>query len=132
ELLERRAHPRAELVVADRLSREADHGEVLGEHAIAEELVDRGHELAPREVARGAEDHQHLRLRRAGGLHRAAQRRVRRRAGGHGDGRRRSGLAHPWGGVAGGAVWLSAAAGDASFTACPPNWLRSAAITCAE
>ncbi len=48
---------RAELRVAQRASRHADHARVLGESAVLREAGQRGHQLALGEVARGPEDH---------------------------------------------------------------------------
>ena len=51
----------AELVVGLLAPRDADQVEALGQRALVREVVERGQQLAVREVARGAEDDQRRR-----------------------------------------------------------------------
>ena len=57
ELLDRFQHLAAELVVAQRGARDADHREPRRKSAVVRQPVEGGHELAPGEVPIGAENH---------------------------------------------------------------------------
>ena len=101
--VERLAHLGAKAVVRLLVARHAEHREVLVREVLLHELVDRRQQLAPTEVAQRADDDHRARVR-------ASRSRRRRR---HLDGRsRRNGRR-----------------GHVCCTACPPNSLRSAAIT---
>jgi hypothetical protein len=65
-LLDRVARDPAVLIVRHVGSRDGDQVEALGERALVREVVDRGKELAVRQIPRGAEDHER------GGMHREA------------------------------------------------------------
>src|SRR4051812_33826181 len=101
-LRQRLVHRLAEGIVSAALARGAEHGEVFGQEAFLRELIDRRHQLAPGQVTHRAHD-DHRAWVRAHAL------------------RDRDRDARP--------------DGDASrhfFTACPPNSLRSAAMTLPE
>jgi hypothetical protein len=57
-------HLGAELVVRPLRAGSAEDRELLGQHAAQRERVERGEDLAPGQVARGAEDHERARLGR--------------------------------------------------------------------
>jgi hypothetical protein len=99
ELAHRCLHPCPELGVGLLGAGDADDREPLREQAAGGERVDRREELALGQVARGAEDDECTRDRDAGEPQPLAQ----------------------W--VGRGHFWSTV------LTACPPNWLRSAAFT---
>ena len=88
---------------------EADHREGRRQQAAQRQVVERGHELAMGEVARGAEDHH---------AHSGPGTSPRRRPSRNG--------------FAAAVVGTATLSSRACFTAWPPNWLRSAAMTLAE
>src|SRR5262249_49070906 len=102
ELVEPRMNLVRELLARVRRARHAQRGEMVGERAADREVVERRHELAARQVAARPEHHERARR----GLTPRPTRRLRQDGldarGGH---------------------------GRASFTAWPPNSLRSAAST---
>ncbi len=96
-------HRLAEPVVRPLGAGDADDGEPLRQQAPERERVQRGHQLALGQVARGAEDDERARLRPAPQRQPLEQR----------------------------VPLLDERAHSAAFTAWPPNWLRSAALTLA-
>jgi hypothetical protein len=64
ELVERLAHPVAEDLHGQGLARHADERDLPREKAVLGQVVERGNELAPREIARGAENHDGARIAR--------------------------------------------------------------------
>ncbi len=96
-------HRLAEAVVRPIRPRDADDGELLGKKPAEGERVERRHQLALGQVARGAEDHERAR-RRPPPQRQPFEQRIE---------------------------LFDRGAHSADFTACPPNWLRSAALTLA-
>ena len=86
ELLEPALHRRAERRVVERLARHADHGEVGREETVVHEVIQRGEQLASREVSPCAEDDERTWLR---SLH-GRGRRVQRLGDARGDGQPRA------------------------------------------
>src|SRR3954454_4065495 len=104
-LLDRLAHARAKhVVVVARLAADAEHRELRIDEPLLHELVQRGHQLALGEIAHRPEDHDRARIGAVALGAEAADRDARAR----GD---------------------DSAGSHDFFTACPPNSLRSAAIT---
>src|SRR4051812_46129182 len=104
-LLDRLAHARAKhVVVVARLTADAEYGELRIDEPLLHQLVQRRHQLALGEIAHRAEDHHRARI----GTLALGPDTADRDAGPRGDD--------------------SAGAHD-FFTACPPNSLRSAAMT---
>ena len=69
ELLGRLAPPQAEVLVGLGRAGDADDGEPLGQQPAEGERIEGRHELAARQIAGGAEDHQHAIVRRVDDLH---------------------------------------------------------------
>ena len=66
ELLHRLLHVSAELILREGRVGDADHAEAGREITVEGQVVERGHQLACRQVAGGAEDHHRRRVGRAG------------------------------------------------------------------
>jgi hypothetical protein len=104
ELRDGLLHLGAELLIGLLAAGEANDGEAAGQKAPAGEVVERWHELARRQVARGAEDHDGACVRSAVEAHACSER-------------------------VGGNVCRHDVGGSTDFTAWPPNSFRSAACT---